>query len=151
MSRIVSLHPTRSFSHDFAAMPTDHWGLPLDSDLLPLNASTESTRITQSAGTQVRGTRDMAQKVCNMKNVRNGSPQSVAADQVAPTRPFSEPKIDALHMPKTEIPGDAAPKNIDLPEAESFRDFINSRLPRHTAPMEVLHSIRSSIQKEHSR
>lgn len=56
---------------------------------------------------------------------------------------------DALpRFPEQSRSNDPSPQEIPLPEEESFRAFLHSRLPRHKASQALKDRIRSVIEKQ---
>ncbi len=93
------------------------------------------------------GDHTLAQTFSTMKSPRNQN--SNAADTVRTGIPFTAElgNEDALpRYPKQPSSEHSSPREIPLPEEESFRTFLNSRLSKHKASQSLKDKIRSSIE-----
>jgi|GEM_PF-1583336 len=105
--------------------------------------------IMKNEGGSNPGDYTLAQTNCSMKSPRkqnNGN----AVGTVRTGIPFvattgdddALPRFTELHP--TESP---SPKEIPLPEEDSFRAFLSSRLPKHKATQALRDRVRSTIEK----
>lgn len=93
------------------------------------------------------GENPLTQTFTTMKSPRKQN--STAAGTVRTGIPFSADlgQEDALPRFHKQLVNDqSAPSEIPLPEEESFRAFLNSRLSKHKAPQALKERIRSSME-----
>lgn len=105
--------------------------------------------ITKSEGGSNPGDNTLAQTNCTMKSprkqindnavgtVRTGIPfaADLGNDDVSP------------RFPQQQSSENPSPRDIPLPEEDSFRSFLNSRLPKHKASQALRDRVRSTIEK----
>lgn len=99
------------------------------------------------SGGSKSGDHPLTQTIGTMKSPRK--PNSNAMGTVRTGIPFTADQVheDALPcFPKKEISDTSLPREIPLPEEESFRAFLNSRLSKHKASQTLKDRIRSSIE-----
>jgi len=103
--------------------------------------------ITDGTDGSKPGDHTLAQTFSTMKSPRKQN--SNAAGTVRTGIPFTAEigKEDALpRYPKQPSSEHSSPREIPLPEEESFRTFLNSRLSKHKASQSLKDRIRSSIE-----
>jgi hypothetical protein len=100
-------------------------------------------------GDSLSGGKTLAQTIRTMKSPRNQNGNAVGT--VRTGMPYtaelgdandSLPRFYEQHVSKSH-----SPQEIPLPEEESFRDFLNSKLPRHKASQALRDKVRSTIEK----
>jgi hypothetical protein len=95
------------------------------------------------------GGRMLAQTNCTMKSPRNQN-NGNAVGTVRTGIPFTADLCndDAMpRFPEQQTSEDHSPRDIQLPEEESFRAFLSSRLPKHKASQALRDKVRSTIEK----
>lgn len=103
--------------------------------------------IVGKEGGRKTGDNTLAQIICTMKSPRKQN--SYAAGTVRTGTPIvADPAVeDALpRFPKQNQSEHTMPREIPLPEEESFRAFLNSRLPKHKASQALKDRIRSAVE-----
>lgn len=102
-----------------------------------------------SEGGSPSGGKTLAQTIRTMKSPRkqnNGN----AVGTVRTGIPFTADlgNDDALPRYPEQLPTEnPSPREIPLPEEESFRAFLSSRLPKHKASQALRDKVRSTIEK----
>lgn len=105
--------------------------------------------MADSRGGSNPGGNTLAQTNCTMKSPRNQN-NGNAVGTVRTGIPFTadlgnDDALPRFHEQYTaENP---SPREIQLSEEESFRDFLNSRLPKHKASQALRDKVRSTIEK----
>ena len=105
--------------------------------------------ITKSEGGSNPGDNTLTQTNCTMKSPRNQN-NGNAVGTVRTGIPFTADPVndDALpRFPEQLATDNPSPRDIPLPEEESFRAFLSSRLPKHKASQALRDKVRSTIEK----
>lgn len=81
---------------------------------------------------------------CNMKNPRKSTVNQVGTL----TRTIKNSQQDLLDLPFISHPAAdfSTPHELSSPEEESFRTFLQNRLPRHKAPQALRERIKNAIK-----
>lgn len=105
--------------------------------------------ITDSGGGSNAGGKTLTQTTLTMKSPRkqnNGN----AVGTVRTGIPFAADlsNDDTLpRSPEQQTSENPSPRDIPMPEEESFRAFLSSRLPKHKATQALRDKVRSTIEK----
>lgn len=105
--------------------------------------------ITKDEGSSKFGGNMLAQTNCTMKSPRNQN-NGNAVGTVRTGVPFTADLCNDDVMPRfpeQPISEDHSPRDIQLPEEDSFRAFLSSRLPKHKASQALRDKVRSTIEK----
>lgn len=89
-------------------------------------------------------------QISTMKNPRKQNGNAVGTVRTGISYPATDlgDSLDTLpRQPEQYISKAPSPQEFPLPEEESFRAFLNSRLPQFRAPQALRERIRSSIQQ----
>lgn len=109
----------------------------------------KSGYITYSEGGSTPGDKTLTQTNCTMKSPRNQN-NGNAVGTVRTGIPFAAElgNDDSLpRYPEQHASENPSPRDIPLPEEDSFRSFLSSRLPKHKASQALRDKVRSSIEK----
>ncbi len=101
---------------------------------------------TGSKGGNPSGGNTLAQTILTMKSPRKQNGQTVGSVRTGIPYVADIEETDALpRAPQQNLRETSSPREIPLPEEDSFRAFLHSRLPKHKASQALRDRIRSSI------
>lgn len=104
--------------------------------------------VLESVSHLVRKT--LAQTIFKMKNPRkqnNGNAVGTVVRTGIPLIAETDNDCALPRFPEQHLSESPSPREIPLPEEESFRTFLSSRLPKHKATQALRDKVRSTIEK----
>jgi hypothetical protein len=105
--------------------------------------------IANGEGGSRSGSKTLAQTILTMKSPRNQNGNAVGTVRTGtPITTDLNDVQDALpRFPEQHLSESPSPREIDLPEDDSLRAFLSSRLPKHKASQALRNKVRSTIEK----
>jgi hypothetical protein len=95
------------------------------------------------------GGKTLAQTILTMKSPRkqNGNAVGTVRTGIPYTADLDDAPDALPRFPEQHPPQSPSPLESNLPEEDSFRAFLSSRLPKHKATQALRSKVRSTIEK----
>ena len=105
--------------------------------------------ISECKGGSNPGDNTLAQTNCTMKSPRKQNNGNAVGTVRTGVSVSAELGTDDMlpRFPQQPASENPSPRDIPLPEEDSFRNFLSSRLPKHKASQALRERVRSTIEK----
>jgi hypothetical protein len=105
--------------------------------------------ITISEGGRMNSDNTLAQTILTMKSPRKQNGNAVGTVRTGSQHTVdNNDALDALpRFPEQYLSENPSPRETHLPEEDSFRAFLSSRLPKYKATQALRERIRSSVER----